>query len=470
MFLRPSKPRSIATELVLLFTLAAAILLGCALGGLYALVVRHAFAEDNDVLADKIRALRTELREPDGLNAIREELKSPRLGQPASYWVRILQSGSDIEGETPGMSELLPINLFSGPGQSSSPAKDYRYGPQLFSLVTANETINGRPYTIQVAQDRSEDERFRRFFGMLLLLTLAIGTFVFAAIAMTVTSRGLRPLREMAHLVARVSPTHLNERLTRTGWPREIQPLAVAFDDMLTRLENSFARLSQFSADLAHELRTPIANILGEGQVALTRMRSAEEYREIIESSVAECERLSGIVENLLFLARAEAADGHIQRMLFDAKAEVAKITAFYEPVAEDQQITIGCEGDGNVYADPMLFARAINNLLENAVRYTRAGGSILISIATYGTESQISVQDTGCGIAAEHLPHVFNRFYRADSSRSSEGAGLGLALVKSIVDLHGGSVRVSSEVNRGTTVTVTFPNKPGFEPIGSSV
>jgi two-component system, OmpR family, heavy metal sensor histidine kinase CusS len=466
MFSRPSKPHSIAAELVLLFTVAAAIVLACALGGFYWLVVRHAFAEDNDVLADKIRVLRTELREPDGLKALREELKSPRAGEPAIYWVRILDSESNIQAETPRMSEVLPVNVFSAP---SSVPKDYRRAHQLFSLVTADEPTDGRSYRIQVGQDRSEDEQFRRTFGALLLLTLTVGTFAFAAIAITVTNRGLRPLREMARLVSRVSPTHLNERLIQLGWPGEIQPLASAFDDMLARLGDSFTRLSQFSADLAHELRTPIANILGEAQVALTRARTAEEYREIIESSVAECERLSGIVENLLFLARAEAADGPIQRTEFDAESAVAKIIAFYEPLAEEHQVTIRRQGGGDIYADPILFARAVNNLLENALRYTTPGGSILISIVTGAAQSEISIKDTGCGIAAEHLPHIFDRFYRADSSRSSEGAGLGLALVKSIIDLHGGSVTVSSEINRGTIITVTLPNKPGFEPNGSS-
>jgi two-component system, OmpR family, heavy metal sensor histidine kinase CusS len=468
MFSNPSEPRSIATELVLLFTLAAAILLGSALGGFYWLVVRHAFAEDNAVLRDKMRALQAELRESDGLKTIGQELKSRRVGEPAAYWVRVLEPDSRIAVETPRMGELLPITVFSAATSSASLVpKDYRTEQRLFSLIAANESVDGRLYTIQVAQDRSEDERFRTKFGALLLLTLGLGTIAFTVIAITVTSRGLRPLREMARLVGRVSPSHLNERLMQIRWPAEIKPLAAAFDEMLTRLEDSFTRLSQFSADLAHELRTPVANLLGEAQVALTRTRSAEEYRAIIESSVAECERLSGLVDNLLFLARAEAADGHIQRTKFDGKLAVEKIAALYEPVAEEQQITISCQGEAEIYADPMLFGRAINNLMENALRYTSAGGSIVISIIAGPIKSEISVKDTGCGIAAEHLPRVWDRFYRADSSRSSAGVGLGLALVKSIADLHGGSAIISSQVNRGTTVTITFPNKAGLNPIG---
>src|SRR5207237_7235949 len=139
-----------------------------------------------------------------------------------------------------------------------------------------------------------------REFGILLIVVLSGSIVASALIAITVTRHGLRPLGQMTRSLERTGPTHLNERVAQTGWPRELQPLAVAFDEMLDRLEDSFPRLSQFSADLAHEFRTPIANIRGEGEVALTRTRTSEEYREVIESSVGECEKLSAIVDNLL--------------------------------------------------------------------------------------------------------------------------------------------------------------------------
>jgi two-component system heavy metal sensor histidine kinase CusS len=330
------------------------------------------------------------------------------------------------------------------------------------SLVTAVDEAGGHPYTIQVAQDRSGDEEFITEFGTLLVVVLAFGVVASTVIALTVTRKGLRPVREMTRSLKRIGPKQLHERIPPEGWPRELRPLAVAFDEMLDRLEDSFTRLSQFSADLAHELRTPIANIRGEGEVALTRPRTPDEYREVIESSVGECERLSAIVDNLLFLARAEAAEGHIPRTHFDGKSAVEKIAAFYEPIAEEHQTVISCVGEGEIHADPMLFGRAVSNLLENALRFTPEGGTIQVSVATGPTHSQISVKDSGCGIAREHLPRVFDRFYRADSSRSSQGSGLGLALVKSIMDLHGGAAVVESEVGHGTTVILTFPNTSG--------
>jgi len=309
-----------------------------------------------------------------------------------------------------------------------------------------------------VAQDRSSDEQVERRFGILALVVLSGSILASVLIAIPVTRRGLRPLEEMKLSLERIGPTHLNERVASANWPRELQPMAMAFDEMLKRLDDSFTRLSQFSADLAHELRTPIANILGEAQVALSRDRSSAEYRETIESAIGECERLSGIVDNLLFVARADAAREPVERKRFDARAAVEKIAAFYQTIAEDHHVAISCSGQREISADPALFERAVGNLVDNALRFTPENGSIEISLAEHATHFEVVVSDNGSGIAPEHLPRVFDRFYRAEPSRGSDGAGLGLALVKSIVDLHGGTVRIQSEIDRGTTVSLTFP------------
>jgi len=339
--------------------------------------------------------------------------------------------------------------------------KDYRRGSKLFSLVAVNEESGSQRYTLQLAQDRSSDERLERNFAALFIIVLAGSVLGSAFIAIVVTKRGLRPLQEMTQSFGRIGPTHLKERVTPADWPRELQPLAIAFDEMLKRLDDSFTRLSQFSADLAHELRTPIANMIGEAQVALTRDRTAAEYRDTIESTVDECERLSRIVDNLLFVARVDAAREPIARKQFDARAAVQKIAAFYQTVADDHHVTINCSGDGQIYADPDLFERALGNLLDNALRFTPENGSIQIALSKRDADFGVAVRDNGRGIAPEHLPRVFDRFYRADSSRGSDGAGLGLALVKSIIDLHGGSAKIESEIGRGTTVTLLFPKQP---------
>lgn len=451
---RPAEPRSIASQLVLLFTLAAAFLLSCGLGALYWIVVRHAFEEDNEVLADKVAAIRADLSAPGGINMVTEELKNARAGERAAYWLRILDSGGRTLAETPGMDTLLPPSAFTH--TKGSPG--FRNGGRLFSLVTSERHGADGNFEIQLGQDRTADENFMKQFAVLLIAVLALGVAASAIIAWSVTKRGLRPLGDMTRALKRVGPKQLHERVTVVGWPRELQPLAVAFDDMLARLEDSFARLSQFSADIAHELRTPIGNIRGEAEVALTRSRSAEEYREVIESTIAECQHLGHIVDNLLFLARTEAAEAHLERVSFDGRAAIEKIAAFHELIAEEQQLALRCQGDAAFFADEMLFGRAVSNLVENALRHTPVGGTIEIAIANRNGSSEVTVEDTGSGITAEHLPRVFDRFYRADSARSSEGVGLGLALVKSIMDLHAGTAAIESMPGRGTRVTLTFP------------
>ena len=454
------RPRSIALRLILLFTLAAALLLACGLGIFYSIVVQHALAEDNAVLADKLFALSTDLRE-NGPEAFAGELKAHPTGEHTPYSIRMLDSEGRIVAETPGMDRLIPAEIFPtarGSGDALRNRHDYRTAAKLFSLVAFNEHSNGRAYTFQMAQDRSSDEKVERTFAVLFVAVLLGGALASALIAIIVTRRGLQPLRQMAQSLGRIGPEQLNERIGSEGWPRELQPLAIAFDQMLTRLDDSFTRLSQFSADLAHELRTPIANMLGEAQVALTRDRTAAEYRETIESSVAECERLSRIVDNLLFVARVDAAREPIAGKQFDARAAVEKIAAFYQTVADDHHVTIRCNGEGQIYADPDLFERAVGNLLDNALRFTPENGSIQIALCQHDADFEVVVSDNGCGIAAQHLPRVFDRFYRAESSRGSDGAGLGLALVKSIVDLHGGSAVIESKVGRGTTVKLIFP------------
>jgi two-component system heavy metal sensor histidine kinase CusS len=454
MSLKPAEPRSIGSQLVLLFTLAAAFVLSCGLGVLYWIVVRHAFEEDNEVLRDKVAAIRADLSTTGGINLVAAQLKSVRVGERAAYWVRIFDSNDGVLAETPGMKTVLPASVFA---ETKKP-KDFHGDGHLFSLLSGEQQTANDHFRIQVAQDRTEDERFMKQFAMLLAVVLALAVAASAIIAWSVTKRGLQPLGAMTRALQRIGPKQLHERVTAVGWPRELQPLAVAFDDMLARLEASFVRLSQFSADIAHELRTPIGNIRGEAEVALTRSRSSEEYREVIESTIAECQHLGQIVENLLFLARTEAAEGHLHRTVFNGRAGIEKIAAFHEPVAEEQQLTIRCNGETTFVADEILFSRAVNNLVENAVRHTAPGGSIDISIADRNSSTEVAVRDNGCGIAPEHLHRVFDRFYRADSSRSSEGVGLGLALVKSIMDLHGGTATIESEPDRGTTVTLSFP------------
>ncbi|MBV9008410.1 MAG: heavy metal sensor histidine kinase [Verrucomicrobia bacterium] len=464
MFLSRTEPRSIASQLILLFTIAAAFLLACGLAIFYLLVVRHAFEEDNAVLADKVFALRAVLKK-GGPELLADHVRM--TGGETAWKIRLIDTDGNIVAESPGMSGILPAAIFPAPkaGNWQFVPKNYEHDGNLFSLIATRAEVSGRPLILQLAQDRSTDEQFSREFGALIATLAALGLIASAAIGLLVTKRGLRPLAEMTSTVSRIGPAHLDERVVPERWPRELRPLAFAFDEMLDRLEDSFTRLSQFSADLAHELRTPIANIRGEAEVALTRPRGINEYREVVESTAAECERLSAIVDNLLFLARAEAADGQVRRTTFDGRAALEKMASYYRTIAEERKISIVCKGEGDVNAEPLLFDRAISNLLDNSLRYTGDGGTISLGITVNAKGAEVSVRDSGSGISAEHLPRVFDRFYRADPSRSSGGTGLGLALVKSIAELHGGAATIESEPGTGTKVTLSFPSSPSACP-----
>jgi two-component system heavy metal sensor histidine kinase CusS len=201
---------------------------------------------------------------------------------------------------------------------------------------------------------------------------------------------------------------------------------------------------------------------MGEAEVALSKNRSAEEYRQVIESGLEEYARLSRMIDGLLFLARAESADTQINRSSFDVHEELEAVREFYDTLAREKGIEVTCQGNSLINADPTLFRHAISNLLSNALQYTPQGGVVCLLVKKADNHSiEVSVSDTGIGISQEHLPKVFDRFYRADPARSQypQGTGLGLSIVKSIMELHGGSVHITTTPSKGTTITLRFPS-----------
>ena len=360
------------------------------------------------------------------------------------------------------MPRVLPIEVFpktlSIPGQRPVTSIYHAANRKTFALVTATADVGRQRLTVQLAQERTHDERFTTRYAALLTGMLGCGVLTCAGVAMLVTRRTLRPLKRLRDSIERIGATRLEERVPVDGWPGELQPLALGFNNMLGRLEDSFTRLSQFSADLAHELRTPIAILRGEAEGALTQPRTVEQYREVIASSLEEMQRLSTMIDNLLFLARAETV-GSIKCQSFDGRAAIEKTCEFYEVLSQEQSVELSSEGEGEVYAEPGLFRRALINLITNALRFTPAGGRVTVSLQHRDGASEIAVADTGCGISPQHVSNVFDRFFRGDARRSPRGSGLGLSIVKSIMQSHHGNVSVQSEVGRGTVVTLRFPN-----------
>ncbi len=461
---------SIARRLTLLYTTAAFGMLVVAMVFLYWVLKKDLIKEDNQFLTNKIHVLRVILRErPGNPHALVEEVVWEGSGVPSpTYFARVLDEEGRTLIETPEMARILPASLFPDPaGITEIPDQPKRWkspGGKAY-LLMAGWAALGSPgkerRLVQVAMDDSYEDALIANHGRKVMIVLLLGMLFSAGAGFLVARKGMQPLEEITQAVQRVTSAQLHDRIGSIRWPRELASLAASFDRMLDRLEEAFNRLSRFSADMAHELRTPLNNIMGEAEVALCRERTPEEYRQVLESCLEECGRLSRMIESLLFLARSESAEARIQPTRLDARKEIEAVKEFHDAVAREQAVQVTCRGQGSVFGEANLFRRALSNLLANALQYTPAGGSVNITVRESGDHSgEVRVSDTGTGIDPEHLPRIFDRFYRADRARSGrlEGAGLGLAIVKSIMDLHGGSIAVRSDPGNGTTITLRFP------------
>ena len=314
--------------------------------------------------------------------------------------------------------------------------------------------------TVAVALDISEHAHFMATFREILWYSAAASILLTGFLGWFVARHALAPVRVIAGVAKGISAKRLRDRLPLDEVPTELQDLASSFNDMLGRLDDSFQRLSEYSADLAHELRTPITSLTMQTQVALTKARTADEYREILYSNLEEYERLTRMISDMLFIAKADNRLITPHREQVSLGAEIDDLIDFYHAFAEDKGVTITRAGDGRISGDRLMLRRAFGNLVSNATRHVPDGGKIVISVDPESSGgARIAVENTGEDIPPEHVPRLFDRFYRADPSRlrNGAGAGLGLAIAKSIVDAHGGELTVSS-ANGLTRFTVTLP------------
>ena len=476
---------TLAFRLAAGYTLAGLFLVFAATASLYFFLVSELEKSTDLFLADKVNVLRTMLRErPDDWDALREEVELESAARRyEQFYIRLLDEQNKPLLITPGMAEQLDLVQFAGRMQSHpdrATGMNGRHG--LAFRITSTSAPVGSPatgvYTIQVAVDISQKElllaRYRFWFFAMLLGTFAI----FPLVGYQVARQGIRPVEEMATTARHISSKNLRERILPEGYPFELASLAGTFNEMLDRLEESFERISKFSADIAHDLRTPVNNIRGEAEVALARARTAEEYRGVIESCLEEAVRLSDLIGDLLFLERAENPLIDLRRERVNVGELLGGVQEYYEASAADRGVSLTtalAEEPVIAELDRTLLQRAVGNLVSNALAHTPSGGAIVLEANTdvtnmdvanadftnkHSSTIRIEVSDTGIGIPSEALPRVFDRFFRVDSSRSqgSGGTGLGLAIVQSIAVLHGGDVEISSQPGRGTRVTLHMP------------
>ncbi|OXJ13389.1 heavy metal sensor histidine kinase [Burkholderia sp. AU6039] len=326
--------------------------------------------------------------------------------------------------------------------------------------VYARETLpSGDTIRVALARTATDRQSLLESYRVDIWLAAAVGALLVGALGYAVASRGLRPVESLGRQTSRIEAHNLNARLDARGGPVELRELATSVNRMLDRLERAFVRLSQFSSDLAHDMRTPLANVISASQVTLSRARTTEEYEALIDSNIEECERLQRMIENMLFLARTDNARQHLKTTELDAGSELRRLASYFQALADEAGVRIDVHGEAPVVADATLFRRAVSNLTSNALEHAEAASTIELAVSAQGRYAVVEVTNRGAAIPPEQVDKIFERFYRIDSSRhgAARNAGLGLAIVKSIMELHRGKVEVASRDGR-TTFALYFP------------
>lgn len=447
-------PRALSLRLALMFALASVLLLGALGLYLYQSLEREIAWRDDVSLVGRVERMGVLIGDSDSIEALRRrpQLYANMLGNQGDLlWV--------LDGAGQPLIEINPARLpvpalLPGPGVQ---LQDGAGEPSRLAWLHVRQ--DGRDLTLIAGKLLAERSQMLAAYRLKLWLALGAGALLAFLLGWAVSLRGLRPVRMLAARAAAIDVQHLHLRLDAAQQISELQQLSDALNQMLARLEDGFGRLSRFSEDLAHEMRTPLNNLMGQTQLALQKDRSTEDYQALLASSQEEYERLARMIDNMLFLARAEQPDAVLHRQPIALHDAAAQLCDYFEGMAEERGIVLVNEADGALAADPQLLRRALANLLANALRYGSADSPVRIASQRHGDYVDISVTNQGEPIAPEHLPRLFDRFYRCDPSRAEPGdsGGLGLAIVRSIMQLHGGAVRVESSA-AGTCFTLRFP------------
>ncbi|VVM97446.1 Sensor kinase CusS [Pseudomonas fluorescens] len=442
---------SLSSRLALLFAACTAVVSLFA-GVLFSRASEAHFVElDQQLLDGKLIGLRRALSDIQSSDS--EIRLADELSRQADLSVRI--TGSDGK-RWYDSSARLPDGLPKTPGLSTinDNGTDYR-------VLTAPLFVDA-PDSPQLTLllDITHHQHFLQRMQHLIWLTVGLSALATALLGAWAARSGLRPLRRMSAVARGVSAQSLNARLPEEHMPSELAEMAHHFNAMLGRLDDSFQRLSAFSADIAHELRTPLSNLLTHTQVTLTRPRPIEDYREALHSNLEELQWMAQLVNDMLYLAKADHGLLVPKREPLELAQEADVLLEFFAPLAEDAQVTLSRDGHARMEGDRSMLRRALSNLLDNALRFTPAQGEVRVRIIDLAKGVSVMVENSGQGIDKALLPRLFDRFYRADPARqegSSEHAGLGLAITQSIIRAHGGQIRCESE-NGWTRFVIELP------------
>jgi two-component system heavy metal sensor histidine kinase CusS len=458
---------AITVRTSLLFTLLAGCVFMVMGIVIHASVNLHFEEQDKSLVEGKLELVRHIFTEPqasDDQNAIRQQLTNALIGHH-DLVVRI--NGANNRSFFSMGHATIPDSIMTDsttqPLDSNIALKTWQIDGENYrgEIIPLSATPIG-DFTIAIGLNTLHHEMFLHLFQQQLIIIGCVGLLLMAILGWLAARRGLQPIEDMAQVATTISATRLEQRLLADEVPIELKPLALAFNGMLERLENSFQRLSDFSADLAHELRTPINNLMTQTQVSLSKLRSVNDYQEVLYSNLEEYDRLARMISDMLFLAKADEGLLIPRQQTIQLADEVAALFDFYDALAADKSIQLEKTGDAMMMGDQLMIRRALSNLLANAIRYAPTDDivSIVISNAENGVE--IRMINHGADIPADQIDRLFDRFYRGDASRlrHEEGAGLGLAITQSIIEAHHGTISVTS-ANGTTEFLICFKPSP---------
>jgi len=459
------KRMSLSTRLALGFALMAFAAMAIVGFVLYWKLEAQLVVRDDGALVTRVDQLRTLMQDVDAHDLIRDKphLFANMLGNTESLLVVGYPSEPPLIEVNPGHARVPPVTPVAPDTPLTLDAVHHTQAadgtPFIYVAATAHGVAGQRDLQIMSGRLMTERTRMLGDYRTQIFLFATTAACLAALFAFWLARRGMRPLRRLAAQTASIGVGTLSTRLPQRDTPAELEVLVTSINAMLGRLERGFTQLQQVSADMAHDLRTPIGNLLGQTEVGLSQTRDPAYYQRLLGSNFEELQRLSKMIDNMLFLARAEHADHAIDRHLLSVEDEFERIADYFEGLADERGVRIEREGGGEVMADAQLMRRAMANLLANAVRHADEGGVIRLIAEQRAGETWLHVENHGPTIEPAHRERLFDRFYRADASRqrSSESSGLGLSIVRSIMQLHGGAWRVTSE--RGVTrFTLVFP------------
>jgi two-component system heavy metal sensor histidine kinase CusS len=452
---------SLTSRLTIFFiALASSVILGLAL--LFMVEAdRHFVDLDSAALDDKKHLIEGILAS----SRSHEEARS-RLNEALSHHHSLYALVKGPQGE-----KLYQTNGYSGPTTQASfitnddghGLQSWRSGGREFHEMSFTAgMVQGAagPLQVSIAVDTQHHQEFMRELRRSIAIYAVLAILLSGFLAWFAAHQGMSPLRAMKRRAAAVTGQQLQERMPEDAVPIEMADLARELNEMLGRLQNDFKQLADFAADLAHELRTPISNLLIQTEVTLCTKRDLKTYQDTLASNAEELQRLARVVSDMLFLAKTERGVDLPHKESFSAAQGARELVEFYEAVADEKRILMSVEGDGRISGDRLMFRRALSNLLSNALRHAPVGGVVGVRIESSSRGIEVTVKNTGKEIPLDVQQRVFERFYRADSARrhpASDGAGLGLSITKAIVEAHGGAISVTSD-QEWTRFRLVFP------------